>query len=271
VKGYRLSVIRKKVIALVLCIGALPFVMNAPAYAREGVESRKSKVERNLKDELTYNAQARIQTSYLWRGLYCGGPNIQASANIGFYGVYADLWWNIGATDIRFSAFQPEVDLSVGFNRWGLDVYLLYIYNFNCGFFDGGNYIDKGNRLELDVKYTIPKTHLTIAWASRVAASDCYLNAAGDIVRAYSSYAEISYNQPLKDGWSVFGAIGVTPWKGCYNPNGAALQNIEVRVRKDWQIARHTGIMLQGQMAVNPMTPIHVINLNATVGVYLRK
>lgn len=277
VKGYRLSVIRKKVIALVLCIGALPFVMNAPAYAYNG-EGQTAKGERKLIDELTYNAQARIQTSYLWRGLYCGGPNIQASANIGFYGVYADMWWNIGATDIRFSAFQPEVDLSVGFNRWGLDVYLLYIYNFNCGFFDGGNYIDKGNRLELNVKYTIPKTHLTIAWASRVAASDCYqverVTDEGlrvtELVRAYSSYAEISYNQPLKDGWSVFGAIGVTPWKGCYNPNGAALQNIEVRVRKDWHIARHTGIMLQGQMAVNPMTPIHVINLNATVGVFLR-
>ena len=135
--GYRISAKRNllRVIALTLCVGALPFLNYAHASERE----------KSLKDELRYEAQARVQTSYLWRGLYCGGPNIQASANVGFYGVYADMWWNIGVTDITFSTFQPEVDLSVGFNRWGLDVYLLYIYNFNCGFFDGGNYIDKGN------------------------------------------------------------------------------------------------------------------------------
>ena len=96
--------------ALVLCIGALPFVMNAHAGVRE---------------EFSYNAQARIQTSYLWRGLYCGGPNIQASANVEFYGVYADMWWNIGVTDMTFRTFQPEVDFSLGFERWGLNVYLL--------------------------------------------------------------------------------------------------------------------------------------------------
>lgn len=247
-----------------LCIGALPFVTGAGVYASES--ERKG-----LKDEFTYNAQARIQTSYLWRGLYCGGPNIQASANVGFYGVYLDMWWNIGAMDMSFKVFEPEVDLSLGFSRWGLDIYALYIHNFDCSFFDFGNYPNKGNRLELDVKYTIPKVPITFLWATRVAASDCYLNAAGDTVRAYSSYAEISIDQPLRDGWSVFGAIGVTPWRSVYNPNGAALQNIEVRLRKDWNIGNHTGLMLQGQIAVSPMAPVNVINLNATFGVYLRR
>lgn len=263
VNGYRLSVIGKKLAALVLCIGALPFVFSAGAYA--GEDERKS-----LKDEFTYNAQARIQTSYLWRGLYSGGPNIQASANVGFYGIYLDMWWNVGFHDMTFKSFQPEVDFSLGFNRWGLNIYALYIHNFNCGFFDFTNYYGKGNRLELNLMYTIPKTRLTVRWGTRIAASDCYLNAAGEIVRAYSSYAEISWTQPFKDGWSVFGAIGVTPWKGCYNPNGAALQNIEVRLRKDWNIAKHTGLMVQGQMAVSPMQAIHVINLNLALGVFLR-
>ena len=259
VNGYRLSVIGKRLIALVLCIGALPYVISASAHAK------------SVKEEFTYNAQARVQTSYLWRGLYCGGPNIQASANVGLYGVYADVWWNIGFTDMTCRTFQPEVDFSLGFNRWGLDLYLLYIHNFNCGFFDGGNYPDKGNRLELNAKYTVSKrVPLTIAWGTRVAASDCYVNDKGEVVRAYSSYAEISYNQPLPDGWSIFAAIGMTPWKGCYNPDGAALQNLEVRLRKDWHVGKHTGLMLQGQIAASPMQAIHVINLNATVGVYLR-
>ena len=261
----------QRVMALMLCIGALPFVNNASAYAQESVEPRAESQEVRAKSEFTYGAQARVQAAYLWRGLYAGGANIQGSVNVGYYGVYADMWWNLGVTDMTFREFQPEVDFSIGFRRWGLDIYALYIYNFNCGFFDFGNYIDKGNRLELNVRYTISdKIPLTFAWGTRVAASDCYLNAAGEIVRAYSSYAEISYTQALRDGWSLFGAIGVTPWKGVYNPNGAALQNIEVRVRKDWTVSERCGLMLQGQLSVNPMAATNVILPNLAFGVYLK-
>lgn len=244
-----------------LCIGALPFL--SYTYASE----RKLHA-----DEFTYYVDAKFQTSYLWRGLYCGGPNIQTDANIGFYGVYLDMWWNIGTMDMSFKAFQPEVDFSLGFERWGLNIYALYIHNFNTAFFDFGNYPDKGNRLELNAKYTISeKIPLTFSWATRIAASDAYLNTAGDTVRAYSSYAEISYKQSIGDGFSIFGAIGVTPWRGCYNDRGAALQNIELRLRKDWTVAKHLGLMLQGQVAVNPMAPSSVINLNATFGIYFKK
>lgn len=244
-----------------LCIGALPFL--SYAYAGE---------KKSHADEFTYSAEAKMQAAYLWRGLYCGGPNIQLDANVGFYGVYFDMWWNLGATDIYFTEFLPEVDFSLGFQRWGLNIYALYIHNFNTGFFDFGNYPDKGNRLELNAKYTISeKIPLTFSWGTRIAASDCYLNADGDTVRAYSSYAEISYKQALGSGFSIFGAIGVTPWRGCYNARGAALQNIELRLRKDWTVAKHMGLMLQGQVAVCPMAPKSVINLNATFGIYFTK
>lgn len=268
-----------------LCIGALPFVFSASAYAR-GNELTNDRVNELTKAQeirlkyfddykapvgLTYNAQARIQTSYLWRGLYCGAANIQASANIGYGGLYLDMWWNIGVTDWTFKTFEPEVDFSLGFARWGLDVYLLYIHNFNTPFFDFHNYPDKGNRLELNVRYTLSsKIPLSILWATRIAASDGYLNAQGDTVQAYSSYLELSYTHKCRDGFSVYGAIGMTPWKGVYNPNGAALQNIELRLRKDWSVAKHCGVMLQGQIAVSPMAAINVINVNATFGVFLK-
>ena len=247
-----------------LCIGALPFVNYAGAYAQENGEPK-------AKSEFTYNAQARIQSAYLWRGLYAGGANIQASANIGYYGVYADVWWNIGVTDWSFKVFEPEVDISIGFERWGLNIYALYIHNFNCGFFDFGNYPDKGNRLELDISYTISdKIPLTFLWATRVAASDGYWNDQGQFVHAYSSYAQISYRQALPDGFSLYGAIGVTPWKGVYNPYGAALQNIDLSLRKDWTVAEHCGLMLQGQLCVNPFAVTNVILTNITFGVYLK-
>ena len=110
-----LSDIRKSVITLVLCAGVLPFLNNASAHAREetsiesaGVteteDSKKSTAEWLWEDymqpvRLTYNAEAKIQTTYLWRGQFCGGPNIQASANVGYGGAYFDMWWNVGTYD----------------------------------------------------------------------------------------------------------------------------------------------------------------------------
>ena len=87
-----------------LCIGALPFVFNARIYASERGQEIRQKYFDDYKAPvgLTYNAQARIQTSYLWRGLYCGGANIQASANVGYGGLYLDMWWNIGVDDWSF-------------------------------------------------------------------------------------------------------------------------------------------------------------------------
>lgn len=287
-KDYRLQIVNckflKRVIALAFVVGALPFFPFAHTYAEES----KWLDDYHQHVGLTYNAQAKIQTAYLWRGLYAGGANIQASANVGYGGLYFDMWWNIGVTDWRFKTFQPEVDFSLGFSRWGLDIYLLYIYNFNCGFFDFGNYPDKGNRLELDVRYTISsKLPLSFLWATRVAASDGYLNNLGDTVRAWSSYAEISYTQKLPFGLSLYGAFGITPWRSCYTgyQRNFAVQNIEVRLRKDWTVAERCGLMLQGQLCFNPSAlaannvtaewhPYYpgdqAINANVTLGVYLK-
>lgn len=278
----------RKVIALALCVGALPFVFYARAYASESTRITGLWDEYKQPVGFTYGAQARIQTTYLWRGIYAGGANVQGDVNVGYGGLYADMWWNIGVTDWTFKTFEPEVDLTIGFKRWGLDILLLYIHNFNCGFFDFGNYPDKGNRLELDIRWTVSdKLPLSILWATRVAASDGYMNAAGDTVRAYSSYAEISYTQALPFGLSLYGAIGITPWKSCYTfyQRDFAVQNIEVRLRKDWSVSERCGLMIQGQLSINPSAlaadkatsqwkpefPFEQsVNANIAFGVYLK-
>ncbi len=278
-----------------LCIGALPFVFNAGAYGREEAkgETKQSTAEWLWEDYkkpvgLTYNAQARVQAAYLWRGLYTGAANIQASANVGYGGLYVDMWWNIGVTDWTFRTFQPEVDLSLGFRRWGLDIFALYVYNFNTGFFDFGNYPDKGNRLEIDAAYTLSeKVPLKFLWSSRVAASDCYVNAAGDTVRAFSSYFELSYTHRFPLGFSLYGAVGMTPWKSIYSDfdKDFAVVNVELRARKDWSVSTRCGMMLQVQLTVNPNALAsnratarwhpyapegQSINANITYGVYLK-
>lgn len=251
----------KRVLALtLLCVGAIPFVNNARIYAGEKVG-------------LTYGVSQTVQAAYIWRGYYAGGPNTQIDANVGYGGAYVDMWWSLGAMDIMFRHFQPEVDISIGFKRWGLNIYALYIHNFNTNFFDFRNYADKGNRFELDLKYTISdKIPLTFTWATRVSAADGYINDKGDLVMAYSSYAEISYLQRMRDGFSLFYAFGITPFKSCYSnyQKDFAIQNVEVRLRKDWSLHERVGLAAFGQLAVNPCALINVITLNTGVCVYLK-
>lgn len=258
----KISKILKQVVAPVLFIGALPFLFSARAYAgEEKSEATPPKAENKWLDDyskpvgLTYNAEAKLQTTYLWRGLYCGGANIQGSADVGYGGLYLEMWWNIGVTDWAFKRFQPELDLSLGFSRWGLDVYLLYVHNFNCGFFDFNNYADKGNRLEVNVRYVVSsKLPLGVHWGTRVSAADGYLNAAGEVVRAWSSYAAIFYTQKLPYDLSLYGEIGITPWKSRYTnfQGDFAVNNITIRLRKDWSVSKHCGLMLMGQLTINP-------------------
>ena len=232
--------------------------------------------------------EAKLNTAYLWRGLYAGGPNIQASANVGYGGGYVDVWWNLGLEGWAFKHFQPEVDISLGFNRWGLNVFLLYIHNFNSGFFDFHNYPDHGNRLEVNVRYTLSsKIPLSILWATRVSAADGYLNEAGEVVRAWSSYAELSYTQKLPLGLSLYGAVGITPWKSIYTgfEREFGVVNVDLRLRKDWSLGSHLGMMLVSQIVINPSAlkadrnslfwhPLNPakqsVNLNVTYGIYLK-
>lgn len=278
--GYRLSVF-KRVIALALIVGALPFVNNAGAREQGETDKWKWLDDPHEHVGLTYGAQATLNAAYLWRGIFAGGTCLQPSAEVGYGGLYANMWWSIGATDMTFKQFLPELDLTLGFSRWGLNVFVLYIHNFDCGFFDFNNYHDKGNRLELDVLYTVSsKIPLTIHWATRVSAGDGYLREriteeglqVTDTVRAWSSYLELSYTQRLRDGYSLYYAIGMTPWRSCYSgyERGAGLQNIEMQVRKDWELASRCGLRLFGQLAVCPTSAIRPINVNLGVSVYLK-
>jgi hypothetical protein len=246
-------------VALTFCVGALPFLFSASACAQETTETTGQE-NRWLDDYkkpvgFTYGAKATLQTTYIWRGLYAGGLNLQTSGNVGYGGLYFDMWWNIGTTDWEFRFFQPEVDLSIGFSRWGLDIFLLYVHNFEHRFFDLGYHDSGRNALELDVRYTISsKLPLSLLWATRFTNADAYINTAGDTIKAYSSYMELSYTHHFPYDISLYGAFGITPWRSLYTDyqRNFAVQNIELRLRKDWSVHERIGLMLQGQLSINP-------------------
>ena len=282
--------IKKGIITLTFFVGVLPFLNIAHAHAEEESGASRWLDDYHQHVGLTYGAQATVNAAYLWRGLYVGGLNLQANANVGYGGLYFDAWCNIGTADWSFTDFQPEVDFTLGFSRWGLDVHVISIHNFNCGFFDFSNRIDQGcNALEIRARYTVSsKLPLGIRWATRIAASDGYRNAQGDTVRAYSSYAEINYTQNLPYGLSLYGAFGFSPWKSIYSffQRDFTVCNVEVRLRKDWDAGNRCGLMLQGQLCINPselaadhrtaewhpyLPGNQSVNANITFGVYLIK
>ena len=80
---------------------------------------------------LTYGADINLVANYIWRGLYVGGPSVQASANVGYGGLFVDMWWNVGSTDWAFQGFLPEVDISVGFSRWGFRLFVIHMCYFD--------------------------------------------------------------------------------------------------------------------------------------------
>jgi hypothetical protein len=70
------------------------------------------------KRDFSWKASAVLTSNYIWRGLYCGGPSIQADATVDYKGLFANVWWNVGATDWTFTALNPEVDITLGYSRW---------------------------------------------------------------------------------------------------------------------------------------------------------
>lgn len=296
----------QKVMALVLCIGALPILFSASAYACETgaagqsekiageavkEESPKSKADWLWEDYrkpvgLTYFAQVSLNSMYNWRGTYSGGLNMQPVASVGYGGAYIETWWNLGSTDWKFTGFLPEMDWKIGFNRWGLDLSLLYVHFLDRTDLDLGLY--SSNSMELALRYTLSnKVPLSILWGTRVAGFDGYENAAGDTVRAYSTYIEISYTQYFKYGLSLYGAFGFSPWRSLYSgfTHNFTAQNIDIRLRKDWDVSTHCGLMLRAQFTIIPWLLAEdtnnakwnfddpfdqAINLNLSFGVYLK-
>ena len=113
--------------------------------AEENVQPKKSLLpDYSQKIGFTYGVGADIVSNYIWRGLYVGGLGVQADANIGYGGLFLDMWWNFSACDWTFSkkgfnvpsntlapGFNAELDMTIGFSRWGLTVMFMHMYNFD--------------------------------------------------------------------------------------------------------------------------------------------
>ncbi len=218
--------------------------------------AKTGKSEKTQRMGLVLSADASLVANYIWRGLYVGGLGVQASARLNYEGLFADMWWNIGATDWAFSGFNPEVDITLGFDRWGVQLYWLHaVYFDGTHFFNFDNAApgEAGNTDELRFRYRISdRVPLSFLWCTRFVGRDGYLSD-DELRRAYSSYFEFKYEFALPYAMSLYTTIGMTPWRSLYTgfEGGFAVVNVDVSFHKVWQLQR-CAVLLAGDLMLNP-------------------
>ena len=143
-----------------------------------------------------------LASNYMWRGFdqsYRGGnrnmvdPSFQPALTLGYGKFYVRLWGNASL----FSDYK-EFDMFLGFQHEGLEITVYDVFcgvgqDFNAPFFD----------------------RLRLHWATTfLHPSDFIIDAEGNERRAFSSYFEVAYTQPVKDWFDVEVIAGASPWTG---------------------------------------------------------
>ena len=221
-----------------------------------------------------WSVSAAINSNYIWRGLYCGGLSLQADATVSYAGIFANMWWNVGATDWTFQHLNPEVDLSIGFSRWGLSVYYIHMYYFDhyadgtrSRFFDMRNYVPGGGGTtgEWRIAYRISdKIPLSMLLATRTFGRDGYIDQQGNLRRAYSTYIELGYDFTWGKNWLLATRLGMTPAKSLYTAyqGNFAICHIGLNLRKTWSFSTSSKLSPNLTAFANLMLNPYQVNKN---------
>ena len=285
--------ISKKIIAvigLVACV-VLPLGAQVVESSNE-VETIPTEKKESL---FSWSASALVTSNYIWRGLYVGGPSVQLDATVSYAGFFANMWWNLGATDWTFTGLNPEVDVTLGFSRWGLSVYYLHMYYFDryedgqmSRYFDFRNQTKGGTTGEWRVAYGRPvytnqrgwTTSVNALCAFRTFGRDGYNDeTTGELKRAYSTYIEAGVDQTFGQGWSLAARLGITPAKSLYTgyQGDFAVTLVGLKLSKTWTLNYGTlnafaNVMLQpwqlnADNLIRPIAEAGNQKLNLSVGV----
>lgn len=220
-----------------------------------------------------WSAGANLASNYLWRGYdqsYLGhmfDPSIQPSVTLGLGAFYLDLWLNVSP----ISTYQ-EFDMTLGFDYKNLSV---TVYDVWCGmgkdfwqnnFFDGANH-----NLTATIDYTF-FDRLRLHWGTTfIHSADWLYNEDGSRKRrAFSSYFEVAYTQPVKELFNIEITAGASPWTGPFwcptrvgnefdwdNPaEGFNVTNLSLMLNKEFEMGNVT-FPLQVGYIYNPLSNYH--------------
>ena len=158
-----------------------------------------------------------LASNYMWRGFdqsYRGGnrnmvdPSFQPALTLGYGKFYVRLW---GSASL-FSDYK-EFDMFLGFQHEGLEVTIYDVFcgvgqDFNAPFFDKSSH-----NLTATIDYTF-FDRLRLHWATTFLHPSDFVVKNGVERRAFSSYFEVAYTQPVKDWFDVEVIAGASPWTG---------------------------------------------------------
>jgi len=254
----------------VLRLGTLLVCLFAYAsiYAQDTIRAKSKWMDDYPKHVgLTYTVGADVVSNYIWRGIQVAGLGVQPDLAVGYGGLYLDVWASMNATDWTFqtpsaatgNAFYPELDLTLGFCRWGLDIKYMHMYYFDkylngerSQFFDFSNREVGGITQEWRIKYRVSnKLPLHVMWCTRTWGRDGYL-ALGK--RAYSSYFEVGYEFALPHELTLDANLGMTPWKSFYTLYQAdfAVVNMHLKLHRSWELDPHCLMNVFAELMLNP-------------------
>jgi hypothetical protein len=230
-------------LALVLvCASAFPY----QTFAKEK-NATKSEIG------LSLEVGADVVSSYLWRGQNLGGLSIQPSATLDWKGLYVSGWGNIGADNWTFENINPELDITIGYDNYGLQLDLTHLYYFGGeAYFPKGGFaaqeIESSSTMEAHAGFhlgdLVESVPLSIDWYTTIYGADCYENEAGEWQRAWSTYIQVGYTFNLPLGIGLTTNVGFTPWRGMYsnyeevwkNAKTVAINNIHVRAERYFEL-----------------------------------
>lgn len=241
-----------------LCAGAYPF----KAYAEEN----------NTKElGLSLEVGADVVSSYLWRGYNLGGLSIQPSITLDWNGLYLSGWANIGADNWSFDNLNPEFDITIGYDNFGMQIDLTHLYYFGGDAYFPHNGFQAQQHLSPDSCATTMEAHvgfhlgdilenipLSIDWYTTVFGADCYLDENGEWKRAWSTYIELGYDFNLPLGLVMGARVGIVPWRSSYteyqevwtNAKTVAINNVNLRLDREFEF-NNVYMGVWGEMMLN--------------------
>ena len=188
-----------------------------------------------------------IVSSYVWRGLYCGGTSFQPSLSVEWKGLSLSGWGSVGIdkTDTK------EFDLTLGYVIGGFSISVTDYYFDYFGVANPyGEYVKERTSHVFEGQIGYDFEFMSLNWYTNFAGADG-VNEDGD--RAYSSY--ISAIAPFSLGGLEWEAeIGATPWATDYyaNTNGFAVCDISLGASKEIKITESYSLPVFAKATFNP-------------------
>lgn len=203
--------------------------------------------EDNDDSKVSLEVGADVVSSYVWRGMDCGGFSVQPGATLTFNraGISIGAWASASLFETTDFANMAEFDLSLSYAP--TDAFSIGVTDYN---FCGGNYWRNWtfngvstHSLELNVSYDFGA--LAVEWDTCLTGED---HRAGG-KRAYSSYFQVSAPFSL-GGVDCSTAIGACPWGykfGADYGHGFSVINVSLKAEKEVK-----SLPLFGEIVFNP-------------------